>query len=75
VELADYHSGPQQGHIRILKGKNGVGWASFVEDEEHSDSQLLEFFSNLLFDWATVWGYTNSSSVISFLDSLHLSHT
>ena len=25
-----------------------------------------------LYDWATVWGYSNSKSVISFLDSLHL---
>ena len=44
------------------------------EDEEHLDSQLLEFFSNLLFDWATVWGYTQSTTVISFFNSLHFSH-
>jgi hypothetical protein len=30
VELFDYHSGSQQGHIRIPKGKQGRGWVSFA---------------------------------------------
>jgi hypothetical protein len=45
------------------------------EDEECTVSQLLDFFSNSLFDWATVWGYTDSTTIISFLHSLHLSHS
>ena len=45
------------------------------EEVECSDSQLLEFFSNSLFDWATVWGYTHSNTVISFLNSLHFPHS
>jgi hypothetical protein len=32
VELADYHSGSRQGHIRIPEGKKGVGWTSFGEE-------------------------------------------
>ena len=43
------------------------------ENTERTDSQLQEFFSNALYDWATVWGYSSSTSVISFLDSLRIS--
>uniref|UniRef100_A0A2N9I472 Reverse transcriptase domain-containing protein n=1 Tax=Fagus sylvatica TaxID=28930 RepID=A0A2N9I472_FAGSY len=32
VELADYHSGSRQGHIRIPEGKQGTGWISFGEE-------------------------------------------
>ena len=45
------------------------------EAVECTDSQLLEFFSISLFDWATVWGYTHSNTVISFLNSLHFPHS
>jgi hypothetical protein len=43
------------------------------ENVERTDSQLQELFSNTLFDWATIWGYSSSTFVISFLDSLHIS--
>ena len=42
------------------------------ENAEHTVSQLYELFSNTLYDWATVWGYSSSNSVNSFLESLHL---
>ena len=32
VELSDYHSGSQQGHIRIPEGKKRGGWDSFVKE-------------------------------------------
>jgi hypothetical protein len=32
VELSDYHSGSQQGNIRIPEGRFGTGWASFVRE-------------------------------------------
>ena len=32
VEFSDYHSGSQQGHIRIPKGKQGRGWVSFARE-------------------------------------------
>jgi hypothetical protein len=42
------------------------------ENVERIDSQLYELFSNTLYDWAIAWGYSSSTSVISFLESLHL---
>ena len=42
------------------------------ENTERTGYQLYELFSNTLYDWATVWRYFNSKSVISFLDSLQL---
>ncbi len=42
------------------------------ENVERTDSQFNELFSNTLYDWAIVWGYSSSTYVISFLDSLHL---
>ncbi len=30
VELCDYHSGAQQGGIRVPEGRNGASWACFV---------------------------------------------
>ena len=42
------------------------------KNAEHTESQLYELFANTLYDWATVWGYSSSNSVLSFLDSLHL---
>lgn len=32
VELSDYHSGSQQGHIRIPEGKNRWSWIFFVQE-------------------------------------------
>lgn len=32
MELFDYHSGSQQGNIRIPEGRFGKGWASFVRE-------------------------------------------
>jgi hypothetical protein len=43
------------------------------ENSERTKSQLLELFSNTLYDWAVAWGYSRCDSVISFLDSLHTS--
>ena len=42
------------------------------ESVEHTVLHLYEFFSNMLYDWAMALGYTSSSSVLSFLDSLHI---
>ena len=42
------------------------------ENAERTVSQLYEPFSNTLYDWATAWGYSSSTSVIDFLDSLLL---
>ena len=42
------------------------------ESVEHTDLQLYESFSNMLYDWATALGFTISISVLSFLDSLHI---
>ena len=42
------------------------------ESVEHTDLQLYESFSNMLYDWATALGFTSSISVLSFLDSLHI---
>ena len=41
-------------------------------ENESTESWLFELFSNTLYDWATVWGYSSSNSILSFLDSLHL---
>ena len=35
VELSDYHSGSQQGNIRILEGRFGTGWVSFAREIRH----------------------------------------
>ncbi len=35
AEFSDYHSGSQQGHIRVPEGKKGKGWASFVGELRH----------------------------------------
>jgi hypothetical protein len=37
IELCDYHSGSQQGNLRILEGKGGFGWFRF-------DRELRWFF-------------------------------
>jgi hypothetical protein len=37
IELCDYHSGSQQGNLRIPEGKGGAGWARF-------DRELRNFF-------------------------------
>jgi hypothetical protein len=37
IELRDYHSGSQQGNLRIPEGKGGTGWARF-------DRELRRFF-------------------------------
>ena len=37
MELCDYHSGSQQGNLRIPEGKEGAGWARF-------DRELRNFF-------------------------------
>lgn len=37
VKFLDYHSGSQQGHIRVPEGRKGRGWASF-------DGELRMFF-------------------------------
>jgi hypothetical protein len=37
IELCDYHSGSQQGNLRIPEGKEGAGWARF-------DRELRNFF-------------------------------
>jgi hypothetical protein len=37
IELCDYHSGSQQGNLRIPEGKEGEGWARF-------DQELRNFF-------------------------------
>ena len=42
------------------------------ENTERTESQLFELFSITLYDWATVWGYSSSLSVLSFLYSLHI---
>jgi hypothetical protein len=48
-------------------------WNSPIfENTERTSSQIYEFFSNTLYDWATAWGYSSSTSVIAFLDSLHI---
>jgi hypothetical protein len=43
------------------------------KNTERTGYQLHELFSNILYDWATVWRYSNSKSVIFFfIDSLQL---
>ena len=42
------------------------------ENAELIVSQLYELFTNTLYDWATAWGYSSSTSVIAFIDSLLL---
>jgi hypothetical protein len=42
------------------------------ENVEHTDAQLHEFFASMLYEWTTAWGFTNSTSILSFLDSLHI---
>lgn len=45
------------------------------EDLESSKSQTLEFFATSLFDWLHAWGFTTSSSVVTFIASLWISHS
>jgi hypothetical protein len=42
------------------------------ENEKRTVSQLYKLFSNTLYDWAIAWGYSSSTSVIAFLESLLL---
>lgn len=35
VEVAEFHSGSQQGSIRILEGRRGVGWTCFESEIRH----------------------------------------
>ena len=42
------------------------------ESVEHTNLQLYESFSNMLYDWATALDYTSSTSVLSFFDSLSI---
>jgi hypothetical protein len=35
LELCDYHSGSQQGGIRVPEGKRGAGWALFDREIRH----------------------------------------
>jgi hypothetical protein len=49
-------------------------WSTF-EDMESLESQFLESFANLLFDWSWAWGFTTSTSIASFIDSLCLTYT
>ena len=44
-----------------------------VEEVDRTGSQLHEYFSSMLYEWSTAWGFTSSTSVTSFLDSLYLS--
>uniref|UniRef100_A0A2N9F4W2 Reverse transcriptase domain-containing protein n=1 Tax=Fagus sylvatica TaxID=28930 RepID=A0A2N9F4W2_FAGSY len=34
IELCDYHSGSQQGNLRIPEGKEGAGWARFNRERD-----------------------------------------
>ena len=40
------------------------------EDIEHSVGQLIEFCMSSLFDWSRAWGFTTSTSIGGFLESL-----
>jgi hypothetical protein len=40
------------------------------EDIEHSVGQLIESCMCSLYDWAKAWGFTTSTSVGGFLESL-----
>ena len=60
------HSGPKSSHVR------GCNLLTF-EDEERSLAELetvLFFFFFLHLDWARVWGFTDSISILDFIPSL-----
>ncbi len=42
------------------------------EDKEKTESQLLDCFATLLFNWSRAGGFTSSTSVIHFISSLSL---
>ena len=44
------------------------------EDLESSESQFLEIFANTLFDWSCALGFTTSTSIASFIDSLYFTY-
>jgi hypothetical protein len=36
---------------------------------ESFESQILEYFASLLFDWSRGWGFTTSISIANYIDS------
>jgi hypothetical protein len=44
------------------------------EDLDNSVSKLVECFVNSLFDWSHAWGFTTTSSIGAFIESLSFFH-
>ena len=79
AQLSNYYVGFLKGKIGKNKKWRNLDDSSFIvhvvslfEDKEIIGTQLVALFSGFLFDWSGARGFTNTSYIPEFIESLSL---